>query len=251
MVGRTIESSLLAAGLGCSSLAIGCSGGLSYVDSEPAFEHKEMLAVAGAPSITDRCEVMTGDGPSVVLRNGESIAGSAYAGVTDTTITKTAPKTNLSHDVLCRTKGGAHERACLLRFDLAPVPTDAVVEEACLALNIVDPTVREIDARQLLKPWSSQEATWRELATGSAWGKAGARARGDRGGADIATIASRTPSGPVLIRIDRSVVQRWIAEPSSNHGLTFAHANAFDGMSLSSSEALEQKLRPALLIKYR
>jgi hypothetical protein len=165
----------------------------------------------------------------------------------DATITKPTPSTNLGNDAVCSVRGGSNERSCLLKFDLAHVPTDRVVTDACLQLAISDPSVRQFSPRRLLQSWTESGATWNERQSSNAWGLPGAKGATDRDTTDLAIIPG-SANGVILVPFDVTVVQDWINNPSGNHGITIANSAANDGASFHSSEGAAG-LAPKLLFK--
>src|SRR5437667_11547571 len=102
------------------------------------------------------------------------------------------------------------------------------------------------------RPWVEGEATWKVPATGSAWRAPGARAPQDRGAEPLGQVAPRQ-KGAVTILLNaagESVIQSWIRNPASNHGIVIACDTTLDEFKFSSRESSVAERRPKLTIEY-
>jgi hypothetical protein len=249
----------------CSLAVLGAvvtlaAGGCGDAPEAGGSNHDQQLAaldgpVGGATGCSVSVQTTVGGGGVMewqvrAFQNG-SPSNPTYAGVEDTTIEKASPASNQSADEYCRVKGGGSERSCLIRFNLTALPTNALVNKACLHLTIADPSVRTFAARRLLQPWMVGQATWNEYKSFLAWGALGAKGVADRDPADIAIIPSYSPAGTISVPIDIAVVQEWVSSPSTNNGVTLAESAASDGISFYSSEVATVAERPMLSVGYR
>jgi len=143
----------------------------------------------------------------------------------------------------------------LIQFDFGAIPPQATVVSATLSLysswhNNAQPTCGR--AYGLLRPWKEAEATWYAATLTNTWGLPGA--------SDPAT--DRDATSPALRRFVNAegqrydfavdwLVQRWVADPASNHGLLLRPsgewATRFD---FASSEAQDVAHRPRLTVVY-
>ncbi len=160
---------------------------------------------------------------TVIFQHGVSPATS-YEGVADAYIFNEKPAENHGRDAVLSLYYDGRQRA-LLRFELAEhIPTRAVVTSARLELrtfqkDYADAT--DVGLYQILRPWAEDEVSWDNAAVGEPWQVAGCGAGIDRA-SDYAALTTlryeNTPyswEGPQFT----ALVQEWVADPSSNHGV--------------------------------
>ncbi len=184
---------------------------------------------------------------TVALSQGQN----GYAGVTDSFIDAFVPTANHANDALRLTNGG--NRASLLRFDLqgiSQLPPNAAIKSAQLRLYASqkwDPSHNlSVAMYPLLRAWDVNTVTWLNAAAGSLWSGGGAMASGE----DF--LPKRY--GPVTLNnvpqwVSYNVtdlVQGWVANPGSNHGVILRAESGVGTFILNSSESPNN--RPELIV---
>ena len=168
---------------------------------------------------------------------------------------------NSGHDLMglrIRTQGA---KRTLIQFDLlinepAGIPQGASVTSAVLEMKTAYQNhALDIDvyAYKLLKEWDEQEANWYYCRPGAIWTSPGA---------DAATDRSDTPADPTPTRLSTinewaqwdvtNVVQDWVSDPSSNHGLILVGVRVTQTVEYScyESEQGHDYLRPKLSVTF-
>jgi hypothetical protein len=138
------------------------------------------------------------------------------------------------------------DTSSLVRWDLSRVPANATVVEACLVLTVEDPSFRTFQAFELKRFWSESDATWKNYTGASPWGAPGATDITDRGSVAVATF-QWTAAGTFGTPLSAALVQKWVANASSNNGFVIANSAANDTISFLSSQSGPG---PALQIGY-
>ena len=140
----------------------------------------------------------------------------------------------------------------LLKFDLAEIPQNAIVDEATLHLWVggrSNANYLTADVYMLKRPWQELQVTHHRASDENAWQIAGAHGDSD---CDPTLIASRQlpESGPVSWNVT-TAVRRWLADPSSNQGFIIS-GRSQDSVyySFDSRESFWQEHRPHLSIRY-
>ncbi len=178
-----------------------------------------------------------------VSGGGHAITLKGAALVSDARLERAHNATSYGAEPYLRVRNNA---SSLLRFDTQTIPSSATVKGACLVLSVGDPSVRTFNAYEVARPWTEDGATWLSSARGSAWGTRGAAAASDRGRPVMASF-QRSVSGPFATPFATSLVQKWVADPTTNNGIVIANPAAHDGISFSSSEVADG---PALTVFY-
>ncbi len=143
----------------------------------------------------------------------------------------------------------------LLKFDVSRIPAGSQIVDAKLIVK----GVAQSNAARLyfnvfdsIRPWSEAQATWYQAYNGAPWGQPGADSLDDHPALPTDTGVL---SGPVDVwgwgsaRIT-PLVQRWINDPGSNHGMILRPYGNRVGWDLASSEYEVVRYRPALEISY-
>lgn len=143
--------------------------------------------------------------------------------------------------------GTVKDKYALIRWDLFGIAPGTNVGSASITLNVMDPSTQTYPVFGLKRPWSESAVTWNAYDAGKAWEVSGARGTLDK---NSAVAGSVTPSlaGKVTITLDRAVVQGWVNDPSTNHGIVIAESANTNGADFSSREAADASLRPQLTI---
>jgi len=174
--------------------------------------------------------------------------GSTYSGAADAMIERIAPDTTEGSFEYCAVRGGSKARSCLMKWNLAALPTNTVVTRACVQLYIDDPSAASFDAYELLHSWNENTATWNRSNVVTPWQVPGAQGPSERGTTSVATIPSTAASGvTILVPISKDLVQQWVSTPTTNRGLVFSGSSA-DGVSFEAKESPTPQFRPALLV---
>jgi hypothetical protein len=169
-----------------------------------------------------------------------------YTGTTDATIEKETPTANAGSGEYLSAKGGKKPRHGLVRWDLSSVPADTTIKGACLAVFVEDPSSESYSGYELLREWSEGQVTWTHASTATPWEEPGARGAKDSG-ADVVHIPRRAP-GLQTVPLPTSLVQKWIKEKATNHGIVFANDKSYNGVTFWSANSATASQRPTLLI---
>ena len=193
---------------------------------------------------------------TVTFRQGVSPAG--YAGAKDVYITDGAD-TPWNPDV--NYNGWQVEvdtgESALMRWDLSVIPAGATISAASITLNVVNDSTQKYSLYECLKPWVDTQATWNQYATGVPWATAGANNTGttspDRGTTALNLDALTGAVGVHTYRLNTSgvaVVQKWLDNPSSNHGFVSVPGSNSDGFGWDDAESTTPTNRPRLNVTY-
>ena len=167
----------------------------------------------------------------------------------DTYIYDWFPGMNFSTEtqLLLRTPDLAHT---LLDFDLGALPDGAQVQNAQLRLFVVDemlPPNVAVKGYPLLRAWDPNLVNWTKAASGESWSEPGASGAEDRGGA-IAASDALVPGRYFFLDVTE-IVQDWLADPNSQHGILLAaRSEAEVAIHLASFEHSLANWRPRLEI---
>lgn len=175
----------------------------------------------------------------------------------------------------------AQTQRALFKFDLRKIPTSSVVQKAFLKVYMFQkgsgrgrPRVNALQAFEVLKAWEggrgqglwpkgghrrvprvkSGEASWNCSAHPTKWNKPGCGGIGtDR--ADKVLGQGAPPQGKkgwVTIELDKTIVQRWIKDPTSNKGILLKDAKESGGSKSAyrSSEFSDIAFRPRLILAF-
>jgi hypothetical protein len=113
----------------------------------------------------------------------------------------------------------------LIRFDLSAMPAGVMVTGAQLRVDVfMDPSATgSISVHEQLEARTDWETTWNQRATGVPWTTPGCGV-GSRG-ADVLGRFVPDQNQVYDVPLAPSVVQRWIDDPTTNHGLVLAGAD--------------------------
>ena len=163
--------------------------------------------------------------------------------------------------------GTGDDAATLLRADLSSIPADHQVLSAHLHLYLASRTGSRFllsKTYPVLRDWSEESATWPGLA-GAPWQQAGC-AGPDADRAESAVIRQRLVSENGWLNLDvTSLVQGWVADPASNHGMVIvgesedplypdlASPGVYDQVhyELASRSSVTDTLRPVLEVLHQ
>lgn len=147
--------------------------------------------------------------------------------------------------------GTGKDLATLLAFDLASIPSGAMVKSVTLTLDVTNASGATSTLYELKRAWVEKETTWSAAANGAAWQTRGAAGANDRGTIALGTVnASVTGAKTITLNAEGvATVQRWVASPSSNHGFIVVGTGS-DGLAWSSREQATTSRRPRLAVGY-
>lgn len=193
------------------------SAGASNMGSDPGTECDSADECSSGACVAGVCED-TGLGGGTLVTFGYS--DSDYNEVVmDTWIADWAPDdTNENHGFNVVEHSATGTAVTLVRFDLSAMPPGVTVTGAQLRLDIFkEPSATgNITLHEQLEPRTEWETTWSERALGVPWTAPGCGV-GSRS-ADV--VGQFVPSQDQVydVPVTPSVVQRWVDDPSSNHG---------------------------------
>ncbi|HEX7841156.1 MAG TPA: DUF3616 domain-containing protein [Kofleriaceae bacterium] len=181
---------------------------------------------------------------------------STYFGTRDTMLEQDNPSTNHGLDtklsVSGDTPGGSgKDDVALLQWDLTSIPRAAIVHAATLTLTVTDKADQPYALFEMLRGWDEDTGTWKRASTPVNWETNGAEGATDRATTPLGLI--RAPSTGtftiVLNSIGVSVVQRWVTDPSKNHGLIIAGTDNDNRLEFQSREG-SRSGRPRLDVSW-
>jgi hypothetical protein len=175
----------------------------------------------------------------------------SYAGTRDAYLDVDFPDTNYG-GVTATTliADGVPDRVALLRWDLASVLPGSKVLAASIGLYISNVTQDAYGLYEVTRDWVETEVTWNERAAGAPWGLPGARGSEDRG-TDLLGEISAAAKGPYVVDLNAAgvaLVQRWVDDPTSNHGTIALDYGASDSVQFDSRESAWAGNRPSLTL---
>lgn len=187
-----------------------------------------------------------------------------YTGVTDVDIRESAADTNRASEATIevgRTEAGG-ELISLFRWENLAVPAGRTMLDAWFTINVSDGLFNftgagnTYDVARVLRNWTEDQVTWNEFSSNQSWQTAGAKGTEDRGPVVGQLDATTTgtfvivPEGPNMIELNgdgMAMVQEWIDDPSTNHGILIAdRGDLNESVSFDSKEAADEDVRPAL-----
>ncbi len=189
------------------------------------------------------------------LQSG-NLPDAGYVGAKDTYIGKTRATTAHGSGTTLSLDNADKDDAVtrtLLYWDLSQVvPQMAQIQSASLTVTAESDSKGEVLVWQIQSDWSEAEATWNHRAAGVNWDTPGLGTK-DRGAAPVdmfvnafATTGTKTiPLGPGSV----CMLQRWVNQPPTNHGLLLENLST-DGIDLDSREDNTVADRPKLTLVY-
>ncbi len=139
---------------------------------------------------------------------------------------------------------GGTELAVLLRWRDLSIPVGSRVVGASFQVNITN-NGDQYNVERVLKNWSESQVTWNQAANGVGW-----QTPGGKGAADSGPLVAEFASNNTQFNADGvAMVQSWIDDPDSNHGILISNpGGATDGVDFSSREVGFASDRPKLTI---
>ncbi|HUS65798.1 MAG TPA: DNRLRE domain-containing protein [Kofleriaceae bacterium] len=189
-------------------------------------------------------------GPSVqtILIGGDAVL--------DTYLRNDEPTYNYGAEERFCTDSGGDDRRALLRFDLAAVGAPTITEATLHIVTDGGDSGQSPDVHlvyQVLEPWyeggNAGEvgvASWFEAQAGVSWTTDGA-GPGSRADAPVGSYTPITSETRYDVAIDPALVNAWLLEPDSNHGLAIVNGGG-DATCYYSAEQAEPARRPTLTL---
>lgn len=182
----------------------------------------------------------------------------SYAGTRDTMIEEAHPSTGHGSDPRLSISGdtpsdSGDDESVLLRWDLgSTIPAGATVTAAAVVLQVTDKADQTYEMFEATQAWDEITATWKRASSSLDWDSNGADGAGDRGTAVVGTIraASTGTYRVALTAAGIAMVQRWVADPSTNHGVVIADAGNDNRLEITSREGSKSS-RPRLEITWQ
>ena len=216
----------------------------------------EANRLAGLLDNTEIFPVLSGrgEGGTTAFQDGvEPTAG--YAGTRDAALLEDVPNTPFGSDTALFVDGddpprSARDALALLRWDVSTISFGAIVESAEITIEVTDTSQGSYGIYELLAPWIESAVTWNQAGAGTQWEVPGAQGAQDRGATLLGSVdASRSGSQTFVLNADGvAVVQGWIDDATSNHGLVIADPSTTDGLDFASREDGAPRDRPRLTV---
>jgi hypothetical protein len=143
--------------------------------------------------------------------------------------------------------GSGKDQFALVKWVLSGIAPRTQVSSALVTLRVTTASPQTYQAYVLKQPWAESAATWNVYGSGKPWEAAGANGSLDR----EATVAgSITPSvkGKNTFTLPLAVVQGWVDNPATNHGIIITNPSSTRGFDFSSREATDPTRRPQLTL---
>jgi hypothetical protein len=152
-----------------------------------------------------------------------------YSADTDTTLTPTGSRPS---GVRLWISPDRNQKA-LLQFDLSVLPADVEVVSATLKLvSSFHSDVGDlgVDCYAIKRPWDIGQATWTNATDATRWEEPGCSGSGDREMTPISSVVV-TAEGATYSWDLTDLAGRWVADPSTNHGILLEAAEGSAGGS--------------------
>ena len=221
-----------------------------YLDQDVEFE---------SDSVSYQISSVNGDNLESTGRTNTATIGSetvtfqqgtrGYTGAADSEIRENNANTNnglsdQSLEVDGEDNGG--ELAVLLRWSDISVPAGRDVIGASFTVNVTNGG-HVYQVSRVLRDWNEGEVTWNVARSGQSWQSPGAKGASDSGPV-VGTFSGATGLNTTPLNADGlAMVQDWINNPSSNHGLVIDNPGGnTDGVDFNSRESGSTSTRPLL-----
>jgi hypothetical protein len=175
-----------------------------------------------------------------------------YLNTRDSKLMSAKPTTNFgSRNRL--SMDGDPDASALIYWDITSIPIGSSIQSVDITFNVSGRSNDDYEIYKMQRPWVESETNWNEFATGQSWQVPGGDGSVDRGSAALGFI-SATVNGIYTTSLNASgiaMVQSWVDNPGSNHGIiVLDYINASDGLDLSSRETKTVANRPNLTVTY-
>jgi len=181
----------------------------------------------------------------------------SYDGTSDAYIREATPDTLYGLDTTLQMDGSEPsgtetDMSIVLAWDISSIPGNAALVSADIQLEVTNVSTGAYNCYSLLAPWDQSQVSWNSASSGSPWTGAGASSASDRG-SQVACSVSAVSTGPLTVNLSSdglTLIQSWITNPGSNHGLIIASPTTADGADFHSSESATAMARPKLNVTY-
>jgi len=146
---------------------------------------------------------------------------------------------------------GNPQRAGLLRWELSGFPVGANVTAAWITLFVNETSPESYEVYEMRREWDEAFADWYQYADGALWSAPGAGGDADRGSTQLGTITGLN-YGLYIIPFNPSgieLVQSWLDEPETNHGVILLDYTMNDAVRYYSREHTDPVMRPKLTVQ--
>jgi predicted phosphodiesterase len=180
-----------------------------------------------------------------------------YTGTKDTYISEENPDDNYGNSATLSVDGddppsSGKDKSVILKWNVSSIPPGNVVTYSGISIYVSNPTDEPgYKLYEMKSNWVENEATWNKYSNGSYWQSPGASGADNRGSKVLGTLAPST-TGYYTINLNTdglALVQSWIDDPLTNHGIIILDPNESNGLDFDSSEAFIDN-RPKLVIEY-
>ncbi len=174
-----------------------------------------------------------------------------YTGTRDTEIRSSAANNNLGK-ATSMSMDGKPDSAVLLGWDVSTIPTGSVIVSASIELFVTNGSRDTFNVYALDRAWDELSATWLRASSSVFWSSLGAQGNGDLASLPVGQVTGRSIGTTAfeLNELGLAMIQSWIDDPQSNHGLIFQNYGAGDGLDIASSEVSQWSRRPKLKLEF-
>jgi murein DD-endopeptidase MepM/ murein hydrolase activator NlpD len=180
-----------------------------------------------------------------------------YSGTRDAYLREASATTNFGSATTLQVdgsepSGSITDMNIVLAWDVSSIPAGATVVAAVLTLEVTNVSSGSYFCHEILSPWNEASVTWDNAASGTPW--SGPGASGTDRGADAVCVVSASALGPLVVNFGAAglaMVQGWVDNPASNHGLVISDPDTGDGADFHASESATAMARPKFSITYR
>ncbi len=175
----------------------------------------------------------------VIITDTAAAETKTTVSTTDATISEPVPNQNYGSGSTLYVdgdNGSGKDYGALIKWDLSGISPGTKVSSASITLTVTDSSSQTYEAYMLKRAWVEWTATWNNYDSGKPWEVAGAKGSLDR---DAAVAGTITPlaKGKRTFTLNPAVVQSWVDNPASNHGIIIADTANTDGFDFYSREA--------------
>ena len=141
----------------------------------------------------------------------------------------------------------------LMKWELSSIPADATLNDVTLTVNVTNTTIAPgFDLFQVLTPWEESGVTWNNSTAVATWEEPGVSDPEDVDSTVLGTLLG-TATGQLTIALNadgKDIVQQWINDPTSNHGLLMSNPANSNSLRFDSREAITPTNRPKLEVDF-
>jgi CSLREA domain-containing protein len=182
----------------------------------------------------------------------------SYNGTIDAYISEAEPSRtfNVKKLLIDGNNGGGNDFSSLIRWDLSTfVPPRSRLKSASITLDIFDSSNNGYNIYALKRSWTESAVSWelQRNAKAAIWEILGAKGSKDRDSNSLGSVFA-SDTGLLTIPLNNhgalAVIQRWIDNPDSNHGVIIADEHSENGVDFYSSEFHKRSSRPKLSLHF-